>query len=255
MSKYIKNISGSDIISGGKVISDQQFWELTGPNILKFAFLQKVLDQINNDEVLVSLDGSTTLSKSESLIAIRSIDFAENIIFDNSSNGYTALTTQDAIEETQNSIIGALDTYVFTENATASNKWLSYESDSIPSDETPAIIMFDSELVGISFTNDDNGSDTDIEIYKSVKDSGSTTSKIATFEIRNKRVAKFSNFTPIAIDSGDKISVFARDRGTNPSGVVVKLYFKVTNFNTENSGEDFSSDFSLTIGGITITIS
>lgn len=252
MQKWIKNITGSSLLVGGIEIPAGGYFELTGPNVQKFAQSPKVIDMLTNDQILMSLDGSTTLSKSDSKIILESFTSASRVSFDDSTANLGVFSTQAAIENLLVSPVGALDTYVFSESGSARNQWLEYGIRSIPSDETPAVLPFSAKLIACVFSNDDDGTDTDIEVYRSVQGSGSTTSRAVTFQVRNKRVARFSNFTPIQFAVGDKIGVYMRDKGTNPSDVAVKLYFLVSAFTKENAGEDYSSDLNLSSGGIIV---
>ena len=102
MQKFIKNITEDLLIVGGIKVQAGTFLELISINISKFAFRAQVNEAIQNDQILVSLDGENTLSKALSLEVIRHIDFAENISFDNSSNNFDAYDVQDAIEEVAN---------------------------------------------------------------------------------------------------------------------------------------------------------
>lgn len=254
--KILKNQSGSDLVFGSRVVSNGEQITLSKHYWLDIAEKIEILDLVTSGDIIVN-DGTEDLSPSlgrEHLELVEGWTKAEDIIFENNSNGFSSDRVQSAIEEVRNSPVGGLDLYEFKENSSANNKWLEYGANSSPSDETPAILPFDAKLISCTFTNDDDGVDTDIEIHKSSEGSGSNASIVATFQIRNRRVARFSDFTAIQFSAGDKISVFARDKGTNPSQVVVKLYFLITNYNKENAGEDFSSDFSLSVGGITITI-
>ena len=186
----------------------------------------------------------------------------------NPTNGMYAIDSSDGLfkvynetkskwiplEDFAETVKGSLDVYTFMEGGSASNEWLEYCDNSINSDETPAILPFDAKLIACTYTNKKDDTDTDIQVYKAAEGSGSSSSRVTTFEVRNKRVARFSDFNAIQFQAGDKLSVFLRDKGGNPDDVVVKLYFLITNFNKENAGENYSSDFSLSIGGITITI-
>jgi len=254
MKKFLKNITDSVITAGGKEIAAGTFWELTNENLYKLAFNVKTLDYINNDQILLSLDGTTTLTKQESLDLIRTIDFAKNIVFDNSSNGFNSKTVQAAIEEINLTPVGTLDTFTFFDNGGGSNKWLDYAGSAIPSDKVPVILPFDAKLIACTFANAKSSVELNIEVHRAIQNDGDNATQIVTFEIRDTKVARFSNFTPVQFNAGDKIGVYIDDEGTNPNDPVVKLYFLIDNYNKENASEDYSGGLNINIGGISIDL-
>lgn len=253
--KILRNESGGDLIIFNKIVPDEESYEVPQRYWADAPTDAELLAAISIGDVVVN-DGTSDLSAANGLLwVVRwQLDHASDIPFDNSSNGFTATKTQAAIEEIRTSPVGVLDTYVFSELGIAANEWLEYGGSSIKSNETFAILPFSAKLIACTFSCDDGGSDTDIEVHKAPVGSGGSAAKVATFEVRNRRVARFSDFTHVQFNAGDKFSVYMNDQGTNASNVVVKLYFLVSEFNRVNAGEDFDSNFNLSIGGITITI-
>lgn len=129
------------------------------------------------------------------------------------------------------------------------NKWISLQSHKgLTSDSTPAVLPWESKLVGINFVNSSDDSSTDIELYKADVNNGSTNEKILTWSLSNVRVARKTDLGDTYIFSaGDKIAIFLKDSGgkgrDNPDDVVINLFFQILSGNEEESSENFSGDF------------
>lgn len=150
--------------------------------------------------------------------------------------------------------LGLVHQMVFLENSTAKNEWLQLYGDNLKgSNETPGIVPWKSQLLGITFTNERYGADTDIEIHVSDElDGSSPTTKVYTWALRDCRVARRTTFSPAVIfEAGDKIGVYIKDQGRDPKEVVVTMYFKVIENNNEEVCRDYSGDFSTSGGGTT----
>lgn len=180
---------------------------------------------------------------------------ANNIVFDNSSNGFTSQLVQPAIEEAKNSTISSVYNLTFTNDGSSENKWLELSS-GIASNDTQSLIVVNSRIVGLTFSNKRNNVDCDIEVNISNLSEGITINRTLIFEIRNSRTftSWFSSSTNVnfSLNAGDKISVYIRDRGDNPDDAVVNLFFKTTSESTISTSENYTSSITISIGPITI---
>lgn len=162
-------------------------------------------------------------------------DVAGSIPFDNDTNGFTSDNVQDAIEEAQNSAVGALIPLQFEHTGNTSNKWLGYTNPAAPSNEIPFVAPQNIAIKGITFVNRDDNVDIDIEIYKNG-------TLVHTENIRNKRWAYNVGISGPAGNQGDRWSIFLRkyDGGTGDQTAqdpIVVLYCKFTNEAAGSGGQ------------------
>jgi hypothetical protein len=117
----------------------------------------------------------------------------------------------------------------FTRNGTFNNSYMSYYEHCISSNQSPAIVPWKSKLIGISFTNRNYSIDVDVEVLKADANNGtSPLTKVLDWELRDVRVASKTSFeSNIVFNTGDKIAIYVRDKGTNPHDGVVVLYLQV----------------------------
>ena len=114
---------------------------------------------------------------------------------------------------------GKLLQFGYFGTGTTKNKWLNVSHPSQPSDSTPHVVPWAGEIVGLSYGNENDNSDVDIEIY--------INGALAyTWDVRNKRTAWIVDSTGIAsVSQGDRISMFLRDAGNpdpkDPYGEVI----------------------------------
>lgn len=227
-------------------INDNDFQTVSGSN------LQEVLDSVDDalgaggfsDELVkVSANDTNAGYLNGKLVQGTNITFTEN-----NDSGNETLTI--SASGGSSGLVGCLHQMSFVENYYANNKWLSYYDDSIISNETHAILPWKSELVGISFTNKQCGVDTDIKIWSVAEgDSCSPQNLDFMWELRNVRIARKTNLSNVIFDAGDKISIYLKDRGTNPRRVVVKLYFKILEDINEEAYENYCCHLGTGTGG------
>lgn len=183
---------------------------------------------------------------------------AEDVVFDNSSNGFISDNTQDAIEEVKANSTSSIIQATFQNNGTSSNIWLNHGESPIPSNNTPFIIPFDCKFVGISFSNDSSGVDLDVEVNISNFNNGSTIDKTFIYELRDVRdyikTDINTNNANLILNAGDKAAVYLRDQGSNPNDPVVYLYFKTLNEEDHELSENHSSSITVSLGPITIIL-
>jgi len=127
--------------------------------------------------------------------------------------------------------LGNIFRIVFVNQSSTKNKWLGYWGNSFTSSLIPGVLEYDCKLVGISFSNSRNNSDSDVEIYKN-----GTSTKVYTWEVRDKRYAWKTSGIDIAFTQGDRVAVYAKDQGTDPLDMVITMTFRITSENTGEGG-------------------
>jgi len=155
--------------------------------------------------------------------------------FDNSTNGFIATNVQDAIEEIINSPVGKLsNSPVFINNGATKDKWLALDGSFSSSEKIPCVMLYDCYLSGITYSNDSDGSDSDLQVFKNGILIGNI---VYTFPIRNKKTAWKNNIgTAVQLNAGDRISAYFSSipGGVTPNSVFVDFHFIIRN---NNSGE------------------
>lgn len=150
---------------------------------------------------------------------------ALHIPFDNSTNGYTAVTTQGAIEEgVATAIAKPRYSIVTVHNSTISNnQWLSY-SNLVPGDTVPIRIPLDSFLREISFAFAGTSVDGQFDLYKNGLTAGDIVASITFTNVNN---FKLETGLSIPLASGDYIVGRWIDTGTNPSDMCITYFPQV----------------------------
>lgn len=145
------------------------------------------------------------------------------------SSPFTADNVQDAICEARLSATGKLMPFFFFSTGNVSNKWLNFTNGSTTSDTLPMVLQFGANLIGTTFSNQDNNVDMDIEIYRN----GVLPANLMyTRLIRNKRTAWKTDISISGFNQGDRISVYFK-KFTGGTGIstaqnpVVQLLFAV----------------------------
>ncbi len=145
-------------------------------------------------------------------------------------------------------VTGDLINAEFTSGGATSNVWLSISTKDHASNKIPFVMLYPARITGISYSNSLDATDTDIEIHKSLAGAGTASTLEFTWELRDARIARKSDFSidEITIEAGDKLSLFAQrvTPGRNPKDVIVSLYIELLGGTSEESIEDYSGDFS-----------
>lgn len=138
-------------------------------------------------------------------------------------------TTDGTIGASANATTGKMLQLDFENPSSIGGDWL--QSGGMPTNETPVIVPFDSRLVSITFSNKERGADTELQIQAvSETDGRSPSPTIITWTIDNARTARRNDFgsPQITFSKGDKIAVFAEQRGnTDPSQVKMTMHLLV----------------------------
>lgn len=240
MSKILKNITVSDIeISDtGITLAASSSYTLTHQEYLLWAASVDIITNINTGDVVVN-DGYNDLSIADgkSFIGYPDTALGQRFLSEpDRSNGFTARTTQEAIEQGRTSGIGTVLPYPFISNGNSSNKWLGTYEASHFSNENPLVLPQNSDLKGMTFMSIDNDVDIDIEVY-----CNGTLAK--TFEIRNKRFAYIVGVSPpVTMLQGDRVSVYLKKYtgGTGdqtPQDPTVTLLMKIVAETGADSGQ------------------
>ena len=130
----------------------------------------------------------------------------------------------------------------FFANGGSSNYWLEL-GDGAYSNSTFFVVPWDCKINAITFSNSNSAPDLDIEVYKSDAGDGNSNSKIIDWDVSNKRVAYDSTLS-VSLSAGDKLGIYLKDKGSNPSDPVVTLYFAVSEDAQNGSGgESFGGSF------------
>lgn len=253
--KILKNTTAQeiDLINIGLVISANSQVEIDERDYLLLASvdsLSELNSYIESSEIIVN-DGTEDLPIEEAKNYLKYPHHAENIRFDNTSNGFLSKNAQDAIEEARNTVVGALFNLSFEEYGSAVNEWLEHSGDGKNSDRSPAVIPFPCELRAITFTNSDNDSDTNIQVWKSPVNQGNSREMVYELQLRNTRTGYKNDIIGVDFIPGDKVGIYLEDAGVNPDNVVVTLYFKINNEISGEGTEQWSGNLS---NGSIITI-
>ena len=242
MSKIIKNTTISDISlkDAGITIPASSQYEIEPQDYLLWAtddVLTEISSYLTSGDLVVN-DGINDLSATDGTYYLKYPDSAFNQRFlsePDRSNGFTAKTVQEAIEESKANIEGKTTALPsFMNNGITKNKWLALDRSMSSSNELPAIIAYDSTIASIVFINKNDDSDVDIELYKNgILD--------FTWELRNKRWAyKTNGLTSINLVAGDKLSCFAREvtggTGVDPTSVILDVVLRSTSSITGEGG-------------------
>jgi len=134
----------------------------------------------------------------------------------------------------------------YAENGGANDEYLNNTIDNIVSNESPDPMLFNCQLVGITYSNSNQGADFEIQIRVAPAGSGNSDTTIYSWSVDNARIALNRNVAledpPITVAKGDKVAVYFNDQGGNSDDVVVKLWWKVLSSPQGNVIENYSGD-------------
>jgi len=240
MAKILKNSTGLDIDikDTGITVPALGQYTIQDEDYTLWSFSDDIQTTISSGDIIIN-DGVNDLSITDGSNYIKYPDRAFRMRFESEperSNAFAAKNVQDAIEEGRISAIGTLLQYNFTsEDSNVKNKWLYTTDHSGPSNEVPYIIPQGSEIKGIEFSNRDDSSSTDIEVY---------INGIFSFvvQVRDKRYFWKLGATLATVNQGDRISIFLRKVGVGssaPNKPLILLLAKIITEVAGESGEEF----------------
>jgi hypothetical protein len=126
-----------------------------------------------------------------------------------------------------------------------SNKWLEVGHGN-PSNQSPHVLPFASQLIGMTFSNKNDNVDSDIELYVAVSGTGASPLELAVlWQIRDIRIARRTDIiaSGINFNPGDKLAVYIRNQGQSPSDSVFNCYLQIdTSSAADVATENFSAD-------------
>jgi hypothetical protein len=147
------------------------------------------------------------------------------------SNDFTSKNVQEAIEEVRDSVAGKIVEWSFASNGSTANKWMNNGHPSIASNDVPFVSPWTGSIIGLTFSNDIDTTDTDLEIY--------INGTLAyTWDIRSKRTAWIISTGGLAsVAQGDRLSVFARKAGTkDPRNIGGQILAQLLPFSNGEGG-------------------
>jgi len=137
--------------------------------------------------------------------------------------------------------IGMLYPMSFVKNGSAQNKYSDSEACNIPSNYVMQPLPFNAQLIGIAFTNNREGADFDIEVWRCQRNDGINDVNWYEWQVRDGRLGYKTNISGKSANAGDKFALFIDDEGKNPNDMVITLIWKVLN---DNNKEEFIENFS-----------
>ena len=153
------------------------------------------------------------------------------------------------IPSVPNSTICSIYQIDYALKGSANNKFLGVIGESKSSNDAPGVVVWDSDLIGMSFTNYKPGADFDIQVIHVDSGIGAGPNTVLhTWSLTNVRVGRRNDLS-IPVNYGDKMAIYIKDTGKNPHSVRVSLFFKITNVTPTVTTEDFSGNISATGGG------
>jgi hypothetical protein len=231
MAKILKNTTGSAIFLKfiGINIPANSSITIQPEDYLLLSSLNSITElttRINAGTIVVN-DGIRDLNATRGLNFIKYPDDARGSTFDNSSNGFTAYISQEAIEEAKATAIGKPRfTIVTTFNGTiGANNWLGY-SELLPGNTSPIRLPINCVLKELSFSWVGSAVDGQFELY--------TNGLVVANRIYQG--PSWTNQASGAIITGLNITISANDyivgkwidTGDNPSDMALVYYFQVT---------------------------
>lgn len=149
----------------------------------------------------------------------------------------------------RDSFVNITHQMIFSRSGQINNVWLRSGESTLTSDSVPQLVLWDSELIGLNYTNSQDTTDVDVQIHVSPLNSGTSTELKYTWEVRGARMSFDSLViasSGIEMRAGDKVGVFAStfSPATRPQNLAVTLFFRGLATAALASGtENYSGDF------------
>lgn len=170
-------------------------------------------------------------------------DGESHLVFDSGSGNWETQSPGQA------TAFGQMFEIVFSKISAVSGAWI--DSNGTPSNQAPPVCGWKSRLVGLTYTNNRDGTNTTIEIYRTAE-GASTSSRtlVATWVLTNARTARKTDYTSsgggnfVEFFEGDKISVYfdGPSGPTAPRGITLILHFIVTDFTGAEVIDDWTGN-------------
>jgi len=251
-------VSGSIVISGseGVISSAAAARFFTGSQIAEQNFTTEGVDLRSLRNIIIAEGDNIVVTSGEApnQTLIFTINTAPNVVADAlvGAGNVTVVSGANTITFSGTDSAASVPTFgpfafQFVKNGTITDAWLSLSEGMIFSDETPAVIPWASELIGVTMTNNMDMVDVDIDLNVAVSGAGADDNLAFRWEVRECRVASNTDVATsgITFSPGDKLGVFVNTFMQNkPQDVVVTTYFRA--LSTAIPGEiceDFSGNF------------
>jgi hypothetical protein len=249
LSKVIKNTTNTDIFieeAGVTILANDQI--ILDPLVhylwAKPEMAAEITTAVNAGSIVIN-NGLADLSPSDGLRYLENPDrisitlntnSVKKVVTDIDVQGDASVTDQGdgKVRFTvgqNNTPIGKLYTIEAFAVGVTTNKWLLVEHPNSPSNQAPFVMPGGGLGVALTYSNANNSSECDIEIYKNG-------SLVYTWQIRNKRLAwktvAAGMFTTV---QGDRLSIFLRKvTGTDAKDPLIMVSMMMTSFPDADSG-------------------
>lgn len=146
-----------------------------------------------------------------------------------------------------NSIVGKIWQCSTGESGSVRDEFTDNPADGKITSRTPIIVPWDSRLEAVTFSNADDNSDTDIEVYRVPIGQGrgpNPAEKLFEIQLRDCRVFVNSTYANnnITVSPGDKLAFYLRDAGVDPDHVQITMYWVITSPIQINQTEQYSNN-------------
>jgi hypothetical protein len=148
---------------------------------------------------------------------------ADQIPFDNESNGYVSETTQEAIEETRELAAGFPRAgLALVYNGTAGNNDIISYSNLTPN--TPIVFPVNTQINELTFANNRTSIECDLEIWDGGVATGTLVKTVSVSTAATNNQVFDLNADNLTFSAGDFIQIRYIDQGTNARDMVLVLW-------------------------------
>jgi hypothetical protein len=232
-------------ITGGNVTIESGPNVVLAPDVPSNSMLITSYDDPDVDSITAS---GVTFTGSVNFDTVGDTTITLGISMDDATNTLTISGGQTS--EQQKLAIGKIYQVSYGENGIATDKWLDVGHGN-PSNRSPHIILWPTEMVGFSFSNRNNDIDIDVELWLASETEGSAANLLYTWELRNMRTwhttqVLTSSGTPVTFVPGDKLGMFIRGvSGAKTQDPVVNVYLQIDAIYDDEDFENYTGDFSV----------
>jgi hypothetical protein len=162
---------------------------------------------------------------------IDTINFDDNLTVTDEGDGKVSVSAASS------DVRGDIYRVPFGYDSSAADEWLNYEHYNANCYEVPPKVIWDSDLIGISFTNKKSNARCIVEVYKNGTGTGQ---RVLQFYVDRDRWAYDTTITPISFSRGDTVRVYIRkwSGGDDADIPVVDLDFIITSNQTGSDSGD-----------------
>ncbi len=229
MARTIK-IENTTVSSGtwmGKLLATDEVYAMTESDMFNWFRDTTVLADIDSGDLkLIKSEGPTvyyTVAEAQKIY-----DGHTDLLLTGGTSGQL-LCTGSAGGLVWTPVVGG--TIAFFNDGVTNNKWLKVgDGQVLTSDKAPVILPYDAMVYALTFTNKNNNTDVDFEIYKNG-------TLHYTWTLATKRWAyKTNGLSAVTFAAGDQMSVFTKSTGTFPNNPLIVIHFSFLNGNEAEGG-------------------